>query len=171
VNLTGSGVFSMKNQRIFPGITLIGFGSYFFLQQSGITVFQQFYTWPTLLIIVGIAFLGQGYIAKDYEAILPGVILLGFGLHFHVVNRFEIWPDHIGSFILIIALGFLLRYQKTGTGLLHGFLFLILAILLLFYDKIANWFGVLETNVALAMKFWPALLVVVGVYLLFIKRK
>ena len=63
VNLIGSGVF-MKNQRIFPGIILIGFGAYFFLQQTGITIFQQFSTWPTLLIIVGIAFLGQGYSGK-----------------------------------------------------------------------------------------------------------
>lgn len=164
-------VFFMKNQRFFPGITLIGFGSYFFLQQSGITIFQQFYTWPTLLIIVGIAFLGQGYLAKDYESIFPGVILFGFGLHFHIVNRLAIWPDHIGTFILIIALGFFLRHQKTGSGLLQGFLFLVLAILLLFYDKIASWFGVLETSVSLVSKFWPALLIVVGIYLLFIKKK
>lgn len=122
----------MKNQRIFPGIILIGFGAYFFLQQSNIPALQPLNTWPTLLMIVGIAFLFQGYGAKDYNAILPGVILFGFGLHFHVVNRLEIWPDHIGTFILIIALGFLLRHQKTGTGIFQGILFLILAALMLF---------------------------------------
>ena len=51
----------MKQQRIFPGIILIGFGAYFYLQQANIVLFQEFFTWPTLLIIVGLAFLGQGY--------------------------------------------------------------------------------------------------------------
>jgi hypothetical protein len=160
----------LKNQRIFPGIILIGFGAYFFLQQTQINLFKEFYTWPTLLIIVGVAFLGQAYLAKDFEAILPGVILLGFGVHFHVVNKFAIWPDHIGAFILIIALGFLLRYQKLGTGLFQGLLFLVLAGLLLFYDKIVSWLGLIENSVSLAWKFWPAVLILVGIYLLFKKE-
>lgn len=161
----------MKNQRIFPGIILIGFGTYFFLQQSQITLFQQFFSWPTLLAIVGIAFLFQGYLAKDYEAILPGVILAGFGIHFHVVNHLQIWPNHIGTFILIISLGFFLRYQKVRAGLFQGVLFLILAVLLLFYDKIVKWLGFLENGVNLAWRFWPAVLILIGVYLLFNRKK
>lgn len=170
VSLFGSGE-RMKNQRMIPGMILIGFGVYFYLQQANISLFNEFYTWPTLLIIVGAAFLVQGYYGKDYEAILPGVILVGFGIHFHVVNKFELWPDHLGAFILIIALGFLLRYQKTGNGLFHGVLFLILAGLLLFYDRITSWLGLLENGVAAAWKFWPAALILIGIYLLFFKKK
>lgn len=161
----------MKNQKIFPGIILIGIGAYFFMQQSGITVFERFYTWPTLLVIVGLAFLSQGYIAKDYEAILPGVILLGFGVHFHVVDRLAFWPNQIGTFILIIALGFFLRYQKIKSGLFQAFLFLILALLSMFYSKIASHLGLLENSVAVVWKFWPIILIVIGAYFLFIKRK
>jgi hypothetical protein len=103
----------MKNQRIFPGIILIGFGAYFLLQQSGITIFQQFFTWPTLLIIVGIAFLGQGFSANDHEAILPGVIMAGFGLHFHLVGKVSFWPsNNIGMLILIISIGFFYAISK-----------------------------------------------------------
>ncbi|MEW9107979.1 LiaI-LiaF-like domain-containing protein [Cytobacillus gottheilii] len=160
----------MRNQRLFPGMILLGFGAYFFLQQLNISLLQPLYSWPTLLIIVGIAFLIQGYGAKDYEAILPGVILTGFGVHFHIVNRLEIWPDHIGSFILIIALAFLLRYLKTGAGLFQGFLFLILAVLLLFYDTILGWLGILPSSVSTAWRFWPLLLMVAGLFLL-IKKK
>ncbi|PAE24106.1 MULTISPECIES: DUF5668 domain-containing protein [Bacillaceae] len=161
----------MKNQRIFPGIILLGFGAYFFLQQSGFTALQSFYSWPTLLIIVGAAFLIQGYGARDYDSILPGVILTGFGLHFHVVNRLEIWPDHIGTFILIIALGFLLRHQKTGAGLFQGILFLILAALLLFYDRVAEWMGLLDNGVSDVWQFWPILLMLIGLYFLLSKKK
>ncbi|MFJ7727131.1 LiaF transmembrane domain-containing protein [Neobacillus sp. NPDC097160] len=161
----------MKNQRIFPGIILIGFGAYFLLQQTGITLFQAFFTWPTLLIIVGIAFLGQGYSAREYEAILPGVIMSGFGLHFHFSGHLSFWPTNtIGMLILIISIGFFLRFQKTNNGLLQAFLFLILAVLLLFYDKIAGYFGLLQNGMNFIWKFWPALLIVVGIYFL-LKRK
>ncbi|WP_338451453.1 DUF5668 domain-containing protein [Niallia oryzisoli] len=161
----------MKNARIFPGIILIGFGIFFFLQQANLPLFAEFMTWPTLLMIVGIAFLCQGYGGNDYEAILPGVILTGFGFHFHVVNRLSLWPDALGVFILIIALGFLLRYQKTRNGLFQGVLFLALAGLLLFYNQVMSWFGLLENNITTFSKFWPVALILVGVYLLFFKRK
>ncbi|MGR3765234.1 LiaI-LiaF-like domain-containing protein [Rossellomorea sp. NS-SX7] len=161
----------MKQQRIFPGFILIGFGLYFYLQQKNIVLFQEFFTWPTLLMIVGIAFLGQGYGARDYEAILPGTILVGFGLHFHVVNKLEIWPDHMGTFILIISLGFLLRYQKTRNGLFQGILFLTLSVILLFYDKVVGYLGLIEGQVGSAWEFWPIVIIVIGVYLLFIRKK
>jgi hypothetical protein len=161
----------MKQQRIFPGLILIGFGLYFYLQQANIVLFQEFFTWPTLLMIVGIAFLGQGYGARDHEAILPGTILVGFGLHFHVVNKLDIWPDHMGTFILIISMGFLLRYQKTGDGLFQGILFLILSIILLFYDKMMGYLGLIKGQVGSAWEFWPIVIIAVGVYLLFIRKK
>jgi hypothetical protein len=161
----------MKNQRIFPGVILIGFGAYFLMQQMGITMFQAFFTWPTLLIIVGLAFLGQGYAAKDHEAILPGVIMAGFGLHFHLVNRITIWPHNtIGMLILIISIGFFLRFQKTSNGLFQAFLFLLIAVLLLFYDKIAGYLGLLQNGLSTVWKFWPALLIIIGIYFL-LKRK
>lgn len=161
----------MKKQNIFPGIILIGFGLYFFLQQTEVSILKPFYSWPSLLIIVGIAFLCQGYLAKDYESILPGTILTGFGIHFHVVEHYSLWPNHIGVFILIISLGFLLRYQKLKTGLFHGLLFLIISILLLFYDRFANWFGLLETSMKTVWNFWPVLLIGIGLFLLIFKKK
>jgi hypothetical protein len=162
---------SMKKQRIFPGIILLGFGIYFFWQQANITFFAEFMTWPTLIMIVGIAFLSQGYGGKDYDAILPGVILTGFGFHFHVVNRFSIWPDLVAALVLFIALGSILRYQKTGNGLFQGILFLALAGLMIFYNKIVGWFGLLTNQVDSVFQYWPILMIIIGVYLLFFKRK
>ena len=103
----------MKNQRIFPGIILIGFGVFFFWQQSKISLFAEFISWPTLLMIVGIAFLCQGYGGKDYESILPGVILTGFGLHFHVVNYLSIWPNTIGNLYINHCSGLFTSLSKT----------------------------------------------------------
>ncbi|WP_042459289.1 LiaI-LiaF-like domain-containing protein [Neobacillus dielmonensis] len=162
----------MKNQRIFPGIILIGFGGYFFLQQTGITIFPQFLSWPTLLMIVGIAFLGQGYSAKEYEAILPGVILTGFGLHFHLAGHASFWPNNTsGMLILLISIGLFLRFLKTNSGLFQAVVFLLFSILLLFNDKIMGYFGVLQSSISFIWKFWPALIIVVGVYFLLKKKK
>ncbi|RFU65901.1 LiaI-LiaF-like domain-containing protein [Peribacillus glennii] len=161
----------MKAQRIFPGTILIGFGLYFFLEESRIEIFSGFYTWPTLLCIVGLAFLSQAYGGNDHEAILPGVILFGFGLHFHIVNKYRIWPDNVGIFILIISLGFILRAKKTNSGMIQGILLLVIAISSLFYDKVISWLGFLETGVTTGLKLWPALLVAAGLYFLFIKKK
>ncbi|NRD76029.1 hypothetical protein HPT25_00715 [Bacillus sp. BRMEA1] len=162
----------MKNQHIFPGIILIGFGAYFFLQQAGITIFQSFFTWPTLLIIVGIAFLGQAYMAKDHEAILPAVIITGFGLHFLLAGHVSFWPKNtIGMLIFIISAGYFLRFQRTKNGLFQAFLFLIISVLLLFNDKIARYLGFLQHGMNLVWKFWPALLIIIGIYFLLKKKK
>ena len=161
----------MKKKSLFSSIILIGFGLYFYLEHLPFTWLQELYHWPTLFMIIGLAFLAQGYLAKDHEAILPGTILFGFGLHFHVVQKYDIWPDHIGIFLLIIALGFLLRYQKTGAGLLQGFLFLVLSTLLLFYDNIIEWLGLLELNALSTFNLWPLLFILIGLYLFIVRQK
>lgn len=144
---------------------------YFFLQQSNISIIQPYFTWPSLLIIVGVAFLFQAYGGREHYAILPGIILTGFGVHFHIVNKTDIWPDHIGVFILIIALGLLLQHQKTRTGFFPGLLFLLLACFLLFFNQITSLFGVIESRASVFWRFWPALFILFGVYFLFIKKK
>ena len=160
----------MKNQKVFAGIILIGFGLYFYLSQNHVELFKEYIKWPTLFIIVGIAFLVQGYSGKNYEAILPGVILTGFGFHFHVVHKLAIWPNNIGIFLLIISLGFLLQYQKTRNGLFQGMLFLVLSIILLFYDKVASSLGLLKNHITSLWQYSPVILIIIGIILLFRKK-
>ncbi len=157
----------MKGQRIFPGIILIGFGLYFFLERSQIHIFTGFYTWPTLFCIVGLAFLIQAYYGKDVHAILPGVILFGFGVHFHLVQLIEAWPSHFGIFILIISIGFILQARKTKSGMFYGVTLCILAIFILFYDKVTSLLSLTQNVVT----FWPFVLMAFGVYVLFFRKK
>jgi hypothetical protein len=164
-------VDGMKNQRIFPGIILIGVGAYFFLQQISVSLFPQFFTWPTLMIIIGVAFLGQGYIGKEYDAILPGVLLVGFGLYFHILNHYPFWSNQVGAFILILGLGCLLRYQKTHTGLFQAVLFLILSIILLYYDKFSSKLDMLQNGLSIVWKFWPLIIIAIGFFLLYKRKK
>ncbi|WP_046174152.1 hypothetical protein [Domibacillus indicus] len=155
----------MNGQRIFPGILLIGFGLYFFLQHSAFTWIKPYLGWPALLLITGFAFLAQG-LKSDGNHILPGVVLTGFGLHFYVVDFLGWWAHETGVFILIIAVGFFIQHQKTGSGLLNGILFLLLASVILFYETIKQWFS----PIGLVWQFWPLILIAAGGYLLFVQK-
>lgn len=161
----------MKRQNLFPSMILIGFGLYFFFQHTNVSFQFPLFSWPTIIIIVGVAFLIQAYIGKDFEAIIPGILFAGLGIHFHLVQYKHIQLDHIGIIILFIALGFFLRYQKTKTGLFYGWLFLILAFIQLFYDQILSWLGIIETKSLNFVSLWPIILILAGVYLFFFKRK
>ncbi len=161
----------MKNQKIFSGIIFIGVGVFFFLQQAGITLTPQFFSWPTLLMIAGFAFLGQGYLGGDFEAILPGTILLGYGLHYQFLQSYPFFSNQAGVFVLFIGIGCLLRYFKTRSGLFQASLFLILALFLLFYDKFTSDLGLLQNGVSYFWKFWPILLVGIGAFFLFKRKK
>ncbi|MBD8068871.1 hypothetical protein F7888_07770 [Bacillus sp. PS06] len=161
----------MKKHSIFPGIILIGIGTYFLLQQLSITLFTGFFSWSTLVMIIGIALLVQAYSANDHSQILPGVILTGFGFHFHPMNTLSIWPDHFGMLVFIVALGFILRSLKTKVEYSQGFILMAFALLLLNYDAFINQLGALGSGLSLITRFWPVILIGIGFYLLFIKKK
>ncbi|HLU23153.1 LiaI-LiaF-like domain-containing protein [Lederbergia graminis] len=161
----------MKKKSYLTGCIFLSFGIYFLLQHYHISLFQGFYTWPTLLIIIGLGFLVNGYVGKDYDSILPGVILTGIGIHFHITNNLPVWPEHSGIFLLLIALGLLLRYVKTGSGLFSGILFLTAAILLLFFDKIVTWANNFGYNLSFLHNIMPLIFIGIGIYLIYSKKK
>ncbi|MFD1705594.1 LiaI-LiaF-like domain-containing protein [Siminovitchia sediminis] len=161
----------MVKKGMFSGIILLGFGLYFLLQQYPVSFIQNFISWPTLIMIIGIGFLVQGYAAKDHEAILPGAIITGVGIHFHVMDRFNIWQDHAGVFLLLVAIGLLLTYVKTGIGLVMGLLFLAAATLLLFFDRLEGWALQQGHDITLFSNFWPLVFIAAGLYFILTQRK
>lgn len=79
--------------------------------------FSRFDTWPTILIILGMAFLAQGYLNKQPESILPGGILTGLGIHFHALHHWHNWIDHWGMYTLIVGFSFFTpRTQNKSRG-------------------------------------------------------
>ncbi|KGP73867.1 LiaI-LiaF-like domain-containing protein [Pontibacillus yanchengensis] len=161
----------MKKQNTFPGIFLIGIGIYFLLQQFNIPIITHFYSWPTILIIIGVAMLLNSYISNDYEPILPGTILLGLGIHFHGLYTYSFWIDHWGMFPLIVGIAFLLRYQKSKQGLLPGLLLVAIALFSIFVSNKPGWFQWITIAANFVETFWPLLLILIGIYILFIKKK
>ncbi|AXM90591.1 hypothetical protein CI793_06370 [Anoxybacillus ayderensis] len=156
----------MKKRGIFSGIILIGFGTYFLLERF--SLFPSFHTWPTLLFMIGIAFLGQAYIGKDYSAILSGVAFTGIGIHFHLASRLSAWPDDISALTFIIALGLLLQYVKTKQALLPTILLFTLSIIFLFSHRLQQVFTSVTFDSLIHI--WPIAFVLLGLYLLFVKK-
>lgn len=161
----------MTKKGIFSGIVFLGFGLYFLLQQYHVQFTDGLYTWPTLVLILGIGFIAQAYKQKDYEFILPGTILTGIGIHFHVVHKFELFQDHAGVFLLLVSVGLLLTYVKTGSGFMPGLLFLMAATLLLFFDKLTHWAAAKGHDLSIVGNFWPLFFVALGLYFLFVRGK
>src|SRR5690625_4129157 len=130
------GLVSMKKQNIFVAYLLIGFGIYFLMKQLHLSFFENFYTWSTFLIIIGIAFLLHSYSHREYNNIFSGVFLLGLGIHFHGLENYEFWLNHWSVYPLIIGIAFLIRYLKTKQGLLPGAILVGIALFMIFSIKL-----------------------------------
>lgn len=161
----------MKKQGIFPGIILIGVGVYFLMDKLDLPFLKNIFTWPTLLLIIGIAFLLQAYLTNEDQSIFPGTILTGLGLHFHGRAIFEFWPDHWAIYTLIVGIAFIIRHQKAKSGIIPGIILTIISLLGLFYDGIISWMSYIGKAVGWLENFWPVALIIVGIYLLFINKK
>lgn len=160
----------MKDQRYFVGITLIGFGIYYYLQFTDSKLFEFLHTWPMLFVIVGLGFLMQSKKGKQHDLILPGIVVTGFGLHFLLANQISVWPNELGVLILAIALGLLIQSVKKGNSKSLGIIVLALAIFFIFYEKFDFVQTTFEKASSLLTHFWPILLIIVGVWALFRKK-
>ncbi|WP_070120842.1 LiaI-LiaF-like domain-containing protein [Bacillus marinisedimentorum] len=161
----------MKKQGIFPGILLIGIGLYFLLEELQFSAFKPFYTWPTLLIIIGIAFLARSQSGGDGDSIFPGIILVGLGIHFHAAGRILMWPDHWAVYTIILGVAFMAKWKKTGSGIAAGLILLGLSAFALFYDGLMTWLGFIDRTISWMERFWPVALIALGLYFLFFKKK
>ncbi|MFV8828728.1 LiaF transmembrane domain-containing protein [Alkalihalobacterium sp. APHAB7] len=158
----------MKKQGIFPGILFIGVGAYFLLQQFDLPFANQLLTWPSILLIIGIAFLFQSYLGHDSGAIFPGALLLGLGVHFHAIVMFSGWPQHWAMFTLIVGLAFMLLYFRTKRdGLVPAIILFIVSGFGFFSSDLMKWLG---SFLDVFEGFWPLLLIALGLYLIFRKK-
>ncbi len=149
---------------------LIGIGVYFLLQELRLPIITDFYSWPTLLILLGLAFLFYAYSSKEYKQIFPGFILLGLGIHFHGLNHYSFWIDHWAMYPLIVGIAFLLRNTKIKGGLLPGLILVGISLFAIFANQKPGWFQWGNRIIYWIEQFWPALLIGLGIYLL-VKRK
>lgn len=156
----------MKKQNALFAYILIGIGLFFLFRELRLPIFTDFYSWQTLLIIIGAAILIHSYRSKSYENIFIGVLIFCVGIHLHGVENYSFWVDHWAVYLVIIGLAFLLRAMKTKSGLLTGVIFLAAGVLLIYSQKFSAYFSWIYDIFALLDKFWPIVLIIVGIILL-----
>ncbi|WP_369693658.1 DUF5668 domain-containing protein [Lentibacillus sp. CBA3610] len=161
---------SLKRQHSFAAYILIGIGVYFLLRELKIPIITDFYSWPTLLIIIGIALLIHSYTSKDYQHLLSGTIVLGLGIHFHGLNHYTFWIDHWAVYPLIVGIAVIVRSLRTKHGLFTGILISAISILLIFSIRLPAAFDWVYDLTALLERFWPLILIGIGIYWLKKKR-
>lgn len=160
----------MKKQHAFSAYILIGIGVYFLIRQLNLSLFANFYSWPTFLMIIGIAFLIHSYSTKEYQNIFVGVLLLGLGIHFHGLENYPFWFDHWASYALIVGVAFLIRFFKTKTGLIPASVLIGLALLMIFSVTLPEWFDWIYGIADFFETFWPVALIGIGIYFLRFKK-
>ncbi|MGC4376225.1 DUF5668 domain-containing protein [Fictibacillus sp. Mic-4] len=154
----------MKRQGIFSGIILLGIGLFYLIPQLHMSVLEPFLTWPTILVLIGVAFLLE---QNSKDASFSGVLLLGLGIHFYAVKNVAGWPGGIEMMILIISLAFLYQYKNTKDGLVAGIVLLIVSgATLLFHSH-----SFPEVWYSTITQFRPYVLLVLGAYYVFIRKK
>src|SRR5699024_1368248 len=129
-----------RKQNAFAAYILIGIGAYFLLKQMKIPILTDFYSWPTLLIIIGIALLIHSYKARDFQHLFTGTVLFGLGIHFHGLKHYSFWINHWAVYLLIVGAGFLIRSLKTKEGLIPGVILSGVSLILIFSVQLPDWF-------------------------------
>ncbi|MFZ0389755.1 MAG: DUF5668 domain-containing protein [Calditrichia bacterium] len=120
--------------------------------------------WPVLMIAAGIFFwIGWLMNRREYGLLMPGTILLIYGLLFLYCANYgwwrmdSLWP----VFLLGPGVGFLFMYLlgNRERGLLVPAVILI-GLSALFWSGVSGF-----------RYLWPVLLIIVGIYLLFVNRR
>ncbi len=161
----------MKKITLLPAIILLSIGIFYSLQKFKIHLFEGQSSWEFLLILLGLAFLISGHFEQDANAILPGMILAGIGVHFTFYGKVDLWPAHSASFLFIISIGLLLTAIKTKAGYSQGIILLAIGLFLHFSSSIISSLSIVENGVNSIETYWPFLFVLIGGVLLIIRRK
>nr|WP_010531143.1 DUF5668 domain-containing protein [Lentibacillus jeotgali] len=161
----------MKRQHSFAAYLLIGIGVYFLLRELKVPIVTDFYSWTTLLIIIGIALLIHSYTSRDYQHLLSGTIVLGLGIHFHGLNHYTFWIDHWAVYPLIAGIAFIVRGLRTKSGVFTGIIMTAISILLMFSVQLPAPLDWIYDLTSLLEQFWPLILIGIGIYWLKKKSK
>lgn len=151
-----------RKSGIFTGIILILLGSLFLASELFPEVFS-FWSWPFILIGLGVMFLLWALITTTGGLAIPGAILSGLGGIFYYQELTQDWESWAYIWALIpgfVGVGILLKglIDKSFKRSFDSGLTLILISAVLFF-AFGTQFG-LQSYIAM---YWPVLLIIIGI--------
>ena len=151
-----------RKSGIFTGIILILLGSLFLASELYPEVFS-FWSWPFILIGLGVMFLLWALITTTGGLAIPGAILSGLGGIFYYQELTQDWESWAYIWALIpgfVGVGILLKglIDKSFKRSFDSGLTLILISAVLFF-AFGTQFG-LQSYIAM---YWPVLLIIIGI--------
>ncbi|CEI83913.1 hypothetical protein BN997_03839 [Oceanobacillus oncorhynchi] len=159
----------MKRKHSLLAYLCIGIGIFLLLRELRVPFFVDLYSWQSFLIVIGIGIIIHSYTTKTYQNLFIGTLLFGIGIHLHGVKHYSFWIDDWSVYFIIIGLAFIIRYTKTKKGFFLGLFSILLGLLFLFSEQLSIYTSWLEPIVSLLERFWPILLILLGMFML--KRK
>ncbi|TMW71615.1 LiaI-LiaF-like domain-containing protein [Alteribacter natronophilus] len=160
-----------SRRNLVPALILLAVGSYFLAQQLGMDIpfAGTILSWPSVLVIAGLFFLSQGYSQREDGQVFTGAATLGLGLYFHAVYTFDLWSIHWSHFTLIFGIAFLLKYRYSRRdGWIPGIILIGISLFSLFFQGSVR---LIQETLGAASQFWPVILIGLGLYLLFLRKK
>ena len=162
-----------KQNSIIFGTILILVGVLFLFVQffpglaASLDLSQQ---WPLVIVTVGVLLILSAVWGTPTLAI-PGSIVAGIGGLLYVQNQTNAWESWSYAWALIpgfVGIGLLLAgilgYKRRASWRAGGRLLLISVMLFLIFGAFFNGLGVLG-------QFWPVLLIILGLWMLWPRRK
>jgi len=151
-----------RKSGIFTGIILILLGGLFLASELYPEVFS-FWSWPFILIGLGVMFLLWALIAQTGGLAIPGSILSGLGGIFYYQELTQDWDSWAYIWALIpgfVGVGILLKglIDKDFKNSFNGGLTLVLISAVLFFA-----FGTQFGLQSYILKYWPVLLIAIGI--------
>ncbi|WP_156291210.1 LiaI-LiaF-like domain-containing protein [Oceanobacillus salinisoli] len=156
----------MKKQNSLIAYVLIGIGLFFLLRQLKIPIITNFYSWQTVLIIIGLILLFHSYSYRNYQHLFSGTVVLGLGIHFHGLEQYHFWIDHWAIYVLIIGIAFFIKASKTKKGYFTGILLIGFSVFMIFSNTLSIYFYWVYDVMEFMETFWPVILVIIGIYML-----
>jgi len=158
-----------KKDRSLIAFILIGIGLYFLLQKFNVPFTDTLLSWPVLLSVIGLALIINSLRTKDYDSLLISFIILGIGIHFYGRQNYNFWVDHWAVYLLIVGMAMIFRAYWTKKGLGSGIILSLLAAVFILPLQMPNFLSWMNDLSSLIFSFWPVILIVIGLYLLFKK--
>ncbi|RKL65956.1 hypothetical protein CR203_17950 [Salipaludibacillus neizhouensis] len=161
----------MKSKQALPGLILVIIGIYYLSQQFA---FSLPYTeivlkWPSILFLIGMILSWQGFSNKDDNKMFSGIVLLGLGTLFHGIHTFGYWNYNWPYFTLIISFAFFMKYfVNKRDGITPAIILLLISASALFLPQLMARYQNLMTGYE---SYWPVILIIIGIYLLFFKKR